>query len=107
MLVFRGTDRMRAFLISMTLAGMLVPTIWFGLHWLVPGFDHWWLVDAPSWLEGALLVAWPTSLLLMADPEERNIWIPLISVGLNVLLYGVVGMVLYIGRRRKMRRFQV
>ena len=46
-------------------------------------------------------VLWPSWLLLMADPEERSVAIPAISVAINAALYGIAGWLVWIGLHRK------
>ncbi len=87
----------------MSLLGGVVPIFRLALHWFVPSFTHWWLVDAPSWLQSLMLVLWPSSLLLIGDPEERNLWFPILATGVNMLLYGMVGGVIWLSRSSKGR----
>jgi hypothetical protein len=49
----------------------------------------------------ALLAVWPSWLLLMADPEERSLAVPAISIACNALLYGVVGWSIWFGLNRR------
>lgn len=70
-------------------AGGFVPVLWLCLHAL-PAFSRWWLVEAPSWLERALIVFWPTYLLLLGGPGAHRSWLPAVSVVLNMLLYLVI-----------------
>ena len=36
----------------------------------------------------------------MADPEERGVAIPIVSIAINALLYGIVGWLIWFGLNR-------
>ena len=53
-----------------------------------------------EWHLRILSVIWPSWPLLMADPEERSFAIPVLSVAINALLYGIVGWLIWFGLNR-------
>jgi hypothetical protein len=77
--------------------GIAVPVTWLVVYWLfLRG-------NAAIMSEGhirALSVIWPSWPLLMADPEERSVAIPAMSVAINALLYGIVGWLIWFGLNR-------
>lgn len=80
------------------LAGAVVPLVWFLSRWLIPSFGHWWLIDAPGWMDSLLLLLWPGSLILLGDVEGRSLLFPVLSIGLNILMYGLIGLIFNLGR---------
>ena len=70
--------------------GTVIPLLFFGLYHLVPGFSSWWF-KAPMWIGNGLLAIWPSSLLMIGDPEDKSLVLPIMATILNALLYGIVG----------------
>ena len=77
--------------------GIAIPVTWLAVYWIfLRG-------NAALILEGhlrALSILWPSWPLLMADPEERSIAIPAVSIIANALLYGIVGWFIWFGLNR-------
>lgn len=77
--------------------GIAVPVTWLVVYWIFLR-GH-----AAIMSEGhirALSVIWPSWPLLMADPEERSVAIPAMSIAINGLLYGIVGWLIWFGLNR-------
>lgn len=79
--------------------GVAVPCLWLLFHWMVlrgnPG-----LIDSimeTFHFDRVLLAIWPSWILLLADPEEKSVAIPVVSVVVNAALYGIVGWLLWFG----------
>lgn len=53
--------------------GAVFPLGFLAAYQLSPAFKAWWY-KGPVWMEHVLLAVWPSSLLLMADPEGRSVW---------------------------------
>lgn len=53
------------------------------------------------YLDRVLLGVWPSSVLLMADPEGRSVSIPIVAALANVVLYGGLGWLVWFGLYRK------
>jgi hypothetical protein len=92
----------RRFITLALLAGLLVPILWFLTHWVFLRGDP---VLSKSimeafYLDRVLLGVWPSSVLLMADPEGRSISIPIVSTLANVVLYGCLGWLVWFGLYR-------
>ena len=77
--------------------GIAIPVTWLVVYWIfLRG-------NAAIMSEGhlrALSVIWPSWPLLMADPEERSVAIPAVSIAINALLYGIVGWLIWFGLNR-------
>lgn len=79
--------------------GTLLPAVWFAIYYLSPGFRHWWYAT-PAWTDHLLLAFWPSSILLLADPKETSVLLPIVTTGLNAVLYGILGVLFWIGLKR-------
>lgn len=72
------------------LVGVAIPSVWLGMYHRSPEFARWW-IEAPSFIEMARLLLWPTSLLLIADPRDSNMPLWIVSIVSNGLIYiGVI-----------------
>lgn len=76
--------------------GTAIPLAFLGIYHLVPAFSGWWF-KAPTWAGTVLLAIWPSSLLMIGDPEDKSLILPIIATVLNALLYGVVGALVRFG----------
>ena len=76
--------------------GAAIPLAFLGIYHLVPAFGGWWF-KAPTWVSNVLLAIWPSSLLMIGDPEDKSLMLPVVATGLNALLYGVVGALIRYG----------
>ncbi|MCY7309055.1 MAG: hypothetical protein LH632_23590 [Rhodoferax sp.] len=47
-----------------------------------------------------LLAVWPSWIFFVADPEERSVAIPVVSVAVNAVLYGAIGWLVWFGLYR-------
>jgi hypothetical protein len=90
---------MKRLVLIFTGIGAAFPLGFLAVYQLSPAFRHWWH-KGPVWMESAMLAVWPSSLLLMADPEGQSVWPPIISVALNVVLYAILGWLFWIGIKR-------
>ncbi|MEO8165905.1 MAG: hypothetical protein ABI619_10975 [Betaproteobacteria bacterium] len=91
----------KRFVLCFVAAGVLLPVLWFAFYWIV-GRGH---PDVNNWLmtvrvDNLLLMFWPSSILMIADPEDKSIVLPIISTALNAALYGILGTLVWVGLRR-------
>lgn len=77
--------------------GVAIPVAWLTVYW---GFLRGSAASLPEGYLRILSVIWPSWLLLMADPEERGIAVPAVSIAVNALLYGIVGWLIWFGLNR-------
>jgi hypothetical protein len=78
-------------------AGVAIPAAWLIVYWV---FLQGSAASMPEGFLRILSVVWPSWVLLMADPEERSIAIPAVSIAANALLYGIVGWSVWFGWKR-------
>ena len=83
-----------------SLVGLSIPVVWMLLYHLVPGFSKWWY-GTPTWAETILLVVWPSSILLVADPLDENVGLWVVSAAINLGLYAFVGSIIVAAVSRK------
>ena len=81
--------------------GVAVPVLWLLGDWLFLRGNP----DLSKWIMGfhfdrVLLAVWPSSVLLMADPEGRSVSIPIMAILTNVALYGGLGWLVSFGLHR-------
>lgn len=92
----------RLFVTSAVALGVAVPIAWLVVQWGFlrgnPALSN--LVLSSYRFDQVLVALWPSSLLLMADPEERSVAIPAMSIAINALLYGIVGWLIWFGLNR-------
>mgnify|MGYP001766014874 CR=1 FL=1 len=93
----KGYFRMRfwrAVMIS-ALLGAAVPVAWYAIHATV---GHRWpdVLDTMH-CDVVLMVVWPSSVLLIADPLGENLDVQVMAVLGNVLLYAIVGALVWLG----------
>ncbi len=80
-------------------AGILLPLAWFGAYRIFPEpVNH---AMSTPWVGDAVLLLWPSSILLLGDPDEVSLILPIISVALNAVLYGAIGWLVWIGWNRQ------
>jgi len=86
-------------------AGVAIPVLWLVVQRAFlsndPGLSY--LVLSSYRFDRVLLVLWPSSIFLMADPEGQSIAIPTVAIIVNAVLYGAVGWLIWFGLNR--RRF--
>ena len=87
----------RRFVVAAIALGVAIPVAWQMAHWV---FLRGTAASMPEGYLRILFVLWPSCVLLMADPEERGIAIPAMSIAVNALLYGVVGWLIWFGLNR-------
>ena len=91
----------RRFVTLAVALGTAIPVFWLIVYWVFLRGNSALVNSIMS--EGhlrALSVIWPSWLLLMADPEERSVAIPAVSIAINALLYGIVGWLIWFGLNR-------
>jgi hypothetical protein len=54
-----------------------------------------WAMTVP--LDGVMLTLWPSSIMLMADPNDESIAIPVFSIAVNGALYAGLGWLVWFG----------
>jgi len=83
--------------------GIAIPVAWLAIYWGLlrgnPDLIH--AVMSAGYFDRVLLAVWPSWILLAADPEERSVAIPAISVLVNALLYACLGWLTWFGLYRK------
>jgi hypothetical protein len=77
--------------------GIGIPTAWLVIYWTFLR-DHAGMIS--PWQLRVLLNVWPSWAFLMADPEERSMTIPALSIAINALLYGIGGWSIWFGLNR-------
>ncbi len=69
---------------------MVLPMVWIGLYVLWGDFSSWWFSLGTA-ANTFRLAWWPSSILLMGDPEERFPLLWAASVILNGVVFAAVG----------------
>ena len=91
------------FVASAVTVGVAIPALWYVAQWAFlegdSGLSH--LVLSSYRFDRVLLALWPSSVFLMADPEERSVAIPAAAIAVNALLYGAVGWLVWFGLNRR------
>lgn len=77
-------------IIIFALVGLAIPVIWMAAYLNLPLFAAWWL-QAPHWVETLRLAAWPSAILLIADPLDDNVLLWVASAVTNAAVYAIVG----------------
>lgn len=88
---------MSKYSISFGAVGAFLPVAWI-FYYVTVGADSYaidWLAQS-AWFQNFRLMLWPSSLLLIADPNDANIPLWITSVLLNVGLYAVVGCLVWL-----------
>jgi len=85
--------------------GVAIPALWLVVQRAFLSNDPSlsYLVLSSYRIDRVLLALWPSSILLMADPEGRSVAIAAVSITANAVLYGAVGWLVWFGLNR--RRF--
>lgn len=88
--------------------GAAIPALWFAARLALPGFQKWWLISSPNWLEGSIIFVWPSYLILFSDPDSVSVFVPIASILLNASLYACVAwMALILLRRHREARAKI
>ena len=88
----------KKFVLCFMAAGFLLPVAYFVFYWAFGHTDVFaWLMQT-QWCYDGLLMFWPSSILLTCCTE--GVTLPILATTLNVILYGVLGWVLWIGLKR-------
>lgn len=89
---------LRSFVAWAVSVGVGPPTVYLLLYWTLlkenPDFWDWAMTGH---LDRVLLALWPSSILLMADPNDESVAIPVVSIALNGALYAGLGWLLWFG----------
>ena len=92
----------RRFILSFVAFGILVPAAWFVFYWTVgkphPETLRWVMLNTR--IHELLLLLCPSSLLMMMDVEDTSLWLPVITIAVNALLYAILGWLFWIGIKR-------
>ena len=89
---------MKRFVFFFVAAGALLPAVWLGLYRVYPVVIE--SLMSAAWMGGLLLVLWPSSILMLGDPRDTSVILPVLSLSLNVVLYGILGVLFWIGLKR-------
>lgn len=96
----------RRFVVIAVLLGLAVPLAWLTFYWSFLRGNSLLISEfMASGFDRVLVALWPSWLLLIADPDERNITIAAASVFVNGGLYGLVGWLMWLGIYSKGRIF--
>lgn len=83
--------------------GVAVPVLWLAVYWSLlrgnPDLITW--IMSTYHFDRVLIAVWPSWLFLIADPGERSLTIPILSIAVNALLYGILGWAIWYGLYRK------
>ena len=83
--------------------GIAIPALWLFVQRVFlsndPSLSH--LLLSSYRFDRVLLAVWPSSILLMADPEGQSVAIPAAAIAVNAVLYGVVGWLVWYGLNRR------
>jgi hypothetical protein len=71
--------------------GVAIPSAWMLIYHNNTMFSGWWL-DAPNWVENVRLILWPTAIMLIADPHDKNVGLWVASAILNGVIYAFLGL---------------
>jgi hypothetical protein len=93
------------FVLWAVVVGVTIPALWLVVQFTFlrsdPGLSY--LVLSTYRFDRVVLVLWPSSILMMADPEGRSVAIPTVAITANAVLYGAAGWLVWFGLNR--RRF--
>jgi hypothetical protein len=83
--------------------GIAVPVLWLVVQrvFLSNDPDLSYLLLSSYRFDRVLLALWPSSVLLMADPEGKSTAIPTVAIAANAVLYGAVGWLVRFGLNRR------
>jgi hypothetical protein len=90
------------FILYFVTTGVFLPATWLAFYW-TPGKAYpesilWLMLHAR--LDSLLLMFWPSSILMIADPGDKSVALPLIAISLNAVLYAILGWLFWIGLKR-------
>ena len=87
------------FVAAASALGAMIAVVWWLAYYVVGGASpdfRSYLFNVPG-LDTLLLLLWPTSILLLGDPTDSNLGLLLLAAIGNVLLYGILGLLLWLG----------
>ena len=90
---------LRSFVIWAASVGLGIPIIFLTFYWtILKGNTDLWVSLMDVWqLNRVLLALWPSWILLMVDPNDESIAIPVVSIALNGALYAGLGWLVWFG----------
>lgn len=82
--------------------GAAIPLTWMAIYWLALRGNSAIIYSLMSkrHFDRFLIAIWPSWLFFIADSNEQSISIPILSVVVNGLLYGIVGLLVWYGINR-------
>lgn len=93
----------RRFVTLAVALGSALPVLWLIIYWVFlrsnPALVN--SIMSSSNFDRLLLAVWPSWIFLIADPEEQSVSIPVMSIAVNALLYGILGWLVWFGLYRK------
>lgn len=89
----------KKFVLCFVAAGIFLPAAWFGVYRVCPEIIN--RAMSSLWVGDVVLLLWPSSILLLGDPNETSVVVlPIVSTIANAVLYGIIGALLWIGLKR-------
>jgi hypothetical protein len=91
--------RLIRFVATASALGAVIALVWWLAYYVIGGASpdfRSYLFSVPG-LDTLLLLLWPTSILLLGDPTDSNLGLLLVAATGNVLLYGILGLLLWLG----------
>jgi hypothetical protein len=84
-------------ILAFAAAGLILPVLWLVFYSLGGESMSRWAVNS-TWFSNVLLFLWPSSVLLIADPEDTNFGLRFVSILVNVGFYGLLGYFAWLAR---------
>lgn len=97
------TTRAWRFAMTSAAVGAGICLAWWLLYYVIGGSVSGvrdFIFNIPH-IDRLLLCVWPSSILLMADPTDSNLALLLFASACNVVLYGLMGRLLWAGLYRR------
>lgn len=93
---------MKKFILKFLLTGLFIPVLFLVVLSLIQLLRPY-PIGLIIKIQDVMIVLWPASILLMA---ESNLW-AVVSILMNIILYGILGILIWLGIYRKKRLFLI
>lgn len=91
---------MRRYILIATMLGVTGPVLWMLAYHKSSAFADWWF-GAPGWIEYIRSALWPTAIMLMADPLDKNVALWIAATMLNGAIYALLGALIWFSIHRR------